>query len=107
MVIKFDYMKQKAKASSSIFSTLLMVQPVQDYQEDERGRLDHKSKTRPPVYSFDVSGNPIYQFKDPVTRHCYWDLDCQYTLCTTHSDEEDDYPSAKRKRSEILSTRDT
>lgn len=57
MVIKIDCMEQKTKVFSSIFSTLLMVQPGQDDQEDGEDGPSHKLQTGLPVHSFNPPCN--------------------------------------------------
>lgn len=99
VVIKFDCTEQKAEASSSLFSTLLTVNLYRTTKKMRKVDLTIFSpQAGPPAHSFDPSGNPIYHFRDSVARHCYWDLDCQCKLCTAPLDEEDDRPSAKKKK---------
>ncbi|XP_038707292.1 uncharacterized protein LOC120002603 [Tripterygium wilfordii] len=34
-----------------------------------------------PIAAFDGKGRQVYAYKDPVTQHCYWDLDCKCNAC--------------------------
>lgn len=33
------------------------------------------------IQSFSADGKPLYMFKDPVTGHCPWALNCSCELC--------------------------
>ncbi|KAK8270837.1 hypothetical protein V6Z12_D11G223400 [Gossypium hirsutum] len=69
--IKFDHSHLKQLPTPPIFSTQMMLQPLQpdDSEPDPEA---------PFIQSFQSNGKPLYFFKDPKAGHCPWDLNCFY-----------------------------
>ncbi|KAG8492316.1 hypothetical protein CXB51_009828 [Gossypium anomalum] len=88
--IKFDHSHLKPQRSdSNIFSTQLMMQPLESpAQLHDKEDLDcccplcEPDLERSLIESFSVNGKPHYMFKDPITGHCPWALNCSCELCT-------------------------
>ncbi|KAK5776135.1 hypothetical protein PVK06_044094 [Gossypium arboreum] len=88
--IKFDHSHlQPKQPNSSIFSTQLMMQPLESPAQlhDKRDPdcccpLCEPGPERSLIESFSIEGRPHYMFKDPITGHCPWALNCSCELYT-------------------------
>ncbi|KAK8327455.1 hypothetical protein V6Z12_A11G183700 [Gossypium hirsutum] len=87
--IKFDHSHLHSSQNPNIFSTQLMMQPNERLaqlhdQEDPDCccPLYEFGPERNLIESFSADGKPLYMFKDPVTGHCPWALNCSCELCT-------------------------
>lgn len=89
--IKFDHSHLQNSKSPSIFPTQLMMQPVTS------PTLEHNTKDpecccalckpgseRSLIQSFFAEGTLVYQFRDEVTRHYSWTIDCS---CEMYDDD--------------------
>ncbi|KAK5826225.1 hypothetical protein PVK06_021141 [Gossypium arboreum] len=113
---KFDHSHLHSPKNSNIFPSQLMMQPVErpaqlHDQEDSDCccPLCESSPERSLIQSFSVDGKPLYMFKDPVTGHCPWALNCLCELCvddrmTAWIDSMDKTTSKPRKKKKKSST---
>ncbi|KAK8283686.1 hypothetical protein V6Z12_D08G110400 [Gossypium hirsutum] len=70
--VRFDHSHLRPQFTPPIFPTQLMMQPFQPRSPRPKSTL---------IESFQTDGKPLYYFKDPITRHCPWDLMCSCELC--------------------------
>ncbi|KAK5826090.1 hypothetical protein PVK06_020999 [Gossypium arboreum] len=61
------------------------------------------------IQSFSTDGKPLYMFKDDITAHCPWDINCSCKLCADDRmnawiDRLDNFASKPRRRKGKKST---
>ncbi|KAK5813620.1 hypothetical protein PVK06_029071 [Gossypium arboreum] len=87
--IKFDHSHLHSFQNPNIFPTQLMMQPnekpAQFHDQEDPDcccPLCESGPERSLIESFSADGKPLYMFKDPVTGHGPWALNCSCELCT-------------------------
>ncbi|KAK8515574.1 hypothetical protein V6N12_075610 [Hibiscus sabdariffa] len=86
--IRFDHSHLKDSPTPPIFPTQMMMTPrgnlSQTHDKEDPDcwcELCHPGAESRMIESFDADGKPILFYKDLVTGHCPWDMDCSCEQC--------------------------
>ncbi|KAK9029792.1 hypothetical protein V6N11_026894 [Hibiscus sabdariffa] len=86
--IRFDHSHLKNSPTPPIFSTQMMMTPRGDLTQTHDKEypncwceLCHPRAESRMIEYFDADGKPILFFKDSVTGHCPWNIDCSCAQC--------------------------
>ncbi|KAL4273873.1 hypothetical protein GQ457_13G012330 [Hibiscus cannabinus] len=86
--IRFDHSHLKDSPTPPVFPTQMMMTPrgdlTQTHDKEDPDcwcELCHLGVESKMIESFDANGKPILFFKDPVTGHCPWNMDCSCEQC--------------------------
>ncbi|KAK8489539.1 hypothetical protein V6N12_013879 [Hibiscus sabdariffa] len=86
--IRFDHSHLKDSPTPLIFPTQMMMTPrgdlTQTHDKEDPDcccELCHPGAETRMIESFDAEGKPILFYKDLVTGHCPWDMDCSCEQC--------------------------
>ncbi|KAK9032333.1 hypothetical protein V6N11_056604 [Hibiscus sabdariffa] len=86
--IRFDHSHLKDSPTPPIFPTQMMMTPRGDLTQTHDKKdpdcwceLCHPGAESRMIESFDAEGKPILFYKDLVTGHCPWDMDCSCEQC--------------------------